>query len=108
MWEQIVMNLLSNALKFTFAGGVRVTLRDEGDQVVLEVSDSGIGIADEEISKLFQRFHRSGSVRAHFRGTGMGLTICQTIVQRHGGTIECLPRPVGSGSVFRFDLPAVD
>ena len=47
-------------------------------------------------------------MRAHFRGTGMGLSICQTIVQRHGGTIECLAVPPGTGSVFRFDLPAAD
>jgi signal transduction histidine kinase len=73
---------------------------------VVEIVDCGVGVEEEERSLIFQRFHRSGSVRAHFRGTGMGLTICQTIVHRHGGTIECLAGPGGRGSVFRFDLPA--
>ena len=74
----------------------------------MEIHDDGVGVEDEERSLIFQRFHRSGAVRAHFRGTGMGLSICQTIVQRHGGTIECLAVPPGTGSVFRFDLPAAD
>ena len=64
--------------------------------MVIEVEDNGVGVDEHERTLIFQRFHRSDTVRAGFRGTGMGLSICQTIVQRHGGTIECLaaePRP---------------
>jgi signal transduction histidine kinase len=75
---------------------------------VVQVEDSGVGVDDADRALIFQRFHRSGAVRAHFRGTGMGLSICQSIVHRHGGTIECVPTAPGTGSVFRFDLPAAE
>jgi signal transduction histidine kinase len=109
--RQLFGNLVGNAVKYATPGEhatITVRAQRQAARVVVEIEDRGVGVEEEERSLIFQRFHRSGSVRAHFRGTGMGLTICQTIVQRHGGTIECLPRPVGSGSVFRFDLPAVD
>lgn len=107
--RQLFGNLVGNAVKYATPGKpamITVRAQRQGARVVVEIEDRGVGVEEEERSLIFQRFHRSGAVRAHFRGTGMGLTICQTIVQRHGGTIECLPRPVGSGSVFRFDLPA--
>jgi len=109
--RQVFGNLIGNAVKYATPGEpAKITVRAQrqGARVVVEIEDRGVGVEEEERSLIFQRFHRSGAVRAHFRGTGMGLTICQTIVQRHGGTIECLPRPAGSGSVFRFDLPAAD
>ena len=109
--RQLFGNLVGNAVKYATPGEhatITVRAQRQAARVEVEIEDRGVGVEEEERSLIFQRFHRSGSVRAHFRGTGMGLTICQTIVQRHGGTIECLPRPVGSGSVFRFDLPAVD
>ena len=65
-----------------------------------------MGVADQERALIFQRFHRGGAARPGFRGTGMGLSICQTIVQRHGGSIECLAAAPGPGTGFRFDLPA--
>jgi signal transduction histidine kinase len=109
--RQLFGNLIGNAVKYARPGEhavVTVRAQRQGARVVVEIEDRGVGVEEEERALIFQRFHRSGAVRAHFRGTGMGLTICQTIVQRHGGTIECLPRPAGSGSVFRFDLPAVE
>lgn len=107
--RQLFANLIGNGAKYTRDGvpaRVVVTARRQGSRVVIDVEDNGVGVEESERTLIFQRFHRSGAVRAHFRGTGMGLTICQTIVQRHGGTIECLPADPGPGSVFRFDLPA--
>lgn len=109
--RQLLGNLVGNAVKYARPGEpahVRVRAQRKGSRVVVEVQDDGVGVEEEERSLIFQRFHRSGAVRAHFRGTGMGLSICQSIVQRHGGTIECLAVPPGTGSVFRFDLPAAD
>jgi signal transduction histidine kinase len=107
--RQLFGNLVGNAVKYAKPGQparIQVRAAVKGSRVVVEIEDDGVGVDDEERALIFQRFHRSGAVRAHFRGTGMGLSICQTIVQRHGGTIECLATPPGSGSVFRFDLPA--
>lgn len=107
--RQLFGNLVGNAVKYARPGQparVQVRAHRQGSRVVVEIQDDGVGVEEEERSLIFQRFHRSGAVRAHFRGTGMGLSICQTIVKRHGGTIECLAVPPGSGAVFRFDLPA--
>ena len=109
--RQLFGNLIGNAVKYARPGehaSITVRARRQGSRVVVEVEDCGVGVEESERSLIFQRFHRSGAVRAHFRGTGMGLSICQTIVQRHGGTIECLSTPPGSGTVFRFDLPAAE
>ncbi|HEX5918625.1 MAG TPA: ATP-binding protein [Nocardioides sp.] len=107
--RQLFGNLVGNAVKYARPGEpatITVRARRQGARVVVEVEDHGVGVEDSERALIFQRFHRSGAVRAHFRGTGMGLSICQTIVQRHGGTIECLATPPGSATIFRFDLPA--
>ena len=107
--RQLFANLVGNAVKYARPGvpaRVRVSAERHGPRVVIEVEDNGVGVDELERVAIFQRFHRSDSVRAGFRGTGMGLSICQTIVQRHGGTIECLAADPGPGSVFRFDLPA--
>lgn len=106
---QLFANLVGNAVKYARPGvPARITVRAQrhGSRVVVDVEDNGVGVAEHERTLIFQRFHRSDTVRAGFRGTGMGLSICQTIVNRHGGSIECLPAESGSGSVFRFDLPA--
>jgi signal transduction histidine kinase/integral membrane sensor domain MASE1 len=107
--RQLFANLVGNAVKYARPGvpaRVRVSAERHGPRVVVEVEDNGVGVDERERVLIFQRFHRSDSVRAGFRGTGMGLSICQTIVHRHGGTIECLAAEPGPGSVFRFDLPA--
>ena len=107
--KQLFVNLVGNAVKYAQPGvpaRVRVTARRQGARVVIDVEDNGVGVDERERTLIFQRFHRSDSVRAGFRGTGMGLSICQTIVHRHGGSIECLAADPGPGSVFRFDLPA--
>ncbi|WP_374454554.1 ATP-binding protein [Nocardioides sp.] len=107
--RQLFANLVDNAVKYARPGvpaRIAVTAHRQGSRVVIDIRDNGVGVDEHERTLIFQRFHRSDTVRAGFRGTGMGLSICQTIVHRHGGSIECLAAEPGPGSVFRFDLPA--
>ena len=76
--------------------------------MVVEVRDHGMGVPEEDRSLIFERFHRSRSVKSSYAGTGLGLSLCRSIVVRHGGTIECLVPAAGPGAVFRCDLPAGD
>lgn len=105
MWEKIVLNLLSNAFKFTFAGQIAVTLRQEGRRVELQVSDTGIGIPASEMPKLFERFHRveNAQGRTH-EGSGIGLALVHELVKLHGGTIHAESQP-GEGTTFTVSLP---
>jgi len=76
MWEKIVLNLLSNAFKFTFEGEIAVSVKASDDQVGLVVRDSGIGIAADELPRLFERFHRVEGARARtHEGSGIGLAL---------------------------------
>lgn len=104
--ERLLFNLLSNALKFTEDGGsVRCSLRLSGDEAVLEVSDTGIGIPLEEQEQLFTRFFRSSTAQAlAIPGTGMGLAIVASIVHRHGGTVG-LASTEGQGTTVSVRLP---
>ncbi|CUR62371.1 putative multi-sensor signal transduction histidine kinase [metagenome] len=109
--RQLFANLVDNAVKYARPGvpaRISVSAHRQGSRVVVEIQDNGVGVGEHERTLIFQRFHRSDAVRSGFRGTGMGLSICQTIVHRHGGTIECLAAEPGPGSVFRFDLPAAE
>jgi signal transduction histidine kinase len=86
MWEKIVLNLLSNALKHTFQGGIAVRLVWLEDGAQLTVEDSGVGIPAEEIPQLFRRFHRvKGAASRTHEGTGIGLSLVQEIARAHGG-----------------------
>ena len=106
MWEKIVLNLLSNAFKFTFDGEIAVTLGHAGECVELAVRDTGTGIAPEEISHLFERFYRAKGVRARtHEGTGIGLALVQELVRLHGGTVRVESVP-GEGSTFTVSIPA--
>ena len=88
MWEKIVLNLLSNAFKFTFEGGVTVTLKSLDKCVELQVSDTGSGIPKQELPHLFERFHRVGGARGRtHEGTGIGLALVQELVKLHQGTL---------------------
>jgi len=102
------MHLLSNAIRYTPAGGqVRVSLRtdQERGQVMGEVSDTGIGIAVEDIPRIFEEFYRTEEAKAmQETGTGLGLPIVQQVVEKYGGTIE-VESVVNQGSTFRFTLP---
>jgi len=103
--RQVVLNLLSNASKFTPEGG-RITLRarDEKTRLVIEVQDTGPGIAKEEQERLFEPYHRLESDRERFSGLGLGLALSKRLVELHGGKIWVESEP-GKGSKFSFSLP---
>jgi len=105
MWEKIVLNLLSNALKHTFAGQIRLRLRMEGDHAELEVSDTGTGIPENQLSLVFDRFHRvpNAPSRTH-EGSGIGLALVRELAQLHGGSVE-VASAVGRGSTFVVSIP---
>jgi PAS domain S-box-containing protein len=105
MWEKIVLNLLSNALKFTLEGKVTVRLRRQADSAVLEVADTGIGVPTQELPRLFERFHRvEGTAGRTQEGSGIGLALVQELVRLHGGTIEASSEP-GVGTTFQVVMP---
>jgi PAS domain S-box-containing protein len=105
MWEKIVLNLLSNALKFTFEGHIRIELREEAQGVVLIVSDTGIGIPKEEIDHVFRRFHRLPNARARSQeGVGLGLAVVQELARVHGGSVS-VSSAESRGSTFAVRLP---
>ncbi|MCU7727961.1 SpoIIE family protein phosphatase [Actinoplanes sp. KI2] len=105
MWEKVVLNLLSNALKFTFTGGVRVAVRAGGDRAVVTVADTGAGIPEAEMPRLFERFHRVETTRSRSNeGSGIGLALVKELVELHGGTITAAST-VGAGTTFEIRLP---
>ncbi len=104
--ERVLFNLLSNALKFTEDGGSIVCrLREEAESAVLEVTDTGIGIPEEEQEQLFTRFFRSSTAQQRaIQGTGMGLAIVASIVRRHGGDVRVVSHE-GKGTTVGIHLP---
>ena len=105
MWEKIVLNLLSNALKYTTDGSITVTQEKAGNELKLSVADTGIGIAEEEQSKIFERFHRVQNMQGRSQeGTGIGLALVQELVKLHGGSIK-VESKVGKGSAFIVSIP---
>jgi PAS domain S-box-containing protein len=105
MWEKIVLNLLSNAFKFTFEGGIRVALRPAPGKVELVVADTGGGIPPEELPRVFERFHRIEAARARtHEGSGIGLALVHDLVKLHGGEIE-LASELGKGTTFTVSIP---
>jgi PAS domain S-box-containing protein len=105
MWEMIVLNLVSNAFKFTFEGQIRVTLRPDGNAAQLLITDTGIGIPASELPRMFERFHRIDGARGRsFEGTGIGLALVHELVRLHGGGIS-LESVEGQGTTFAISLP---
>ena len=105
MWEKVVLNLVSNAFKFTFSGRIEVSLRKTADDVVLMVRDTGVGIPAEELPKVFERFHRVEVSRGRTQeGSGIGLALVRELVKLHGGTVS-VASAVEEGSVFTVSLP---
>ncbi len=104
-WGKVVLNLLSNALKFTFEGGVRVSLRASGPYAELEVSDTGTGIPLEDQAQVFERFQRvSGARSRNHEGSGIGLALVAELAALHGGEVSVTSVP-GEGSAFRVRVP---
>jgi len=105
MWEQIVLNLLSNAFKFTLSGEIAVSLELDGGAARLAVRDTGVGIPEAELPYLFERFHRvRGAAGRNFEGTGIGLALVQELTRLHGGTVSVESEP-GRGSCFTVRVP---
>ena len=105
MWEKIILNLLSNAFKHTFDGSITVRIRDHGDSATVEVWDTGVGIAADELPRVFERFHRVANARSRtHEGSGIGLALVQELVRRHGGGIEAASRE-GEGATFTATVP---
>jgi signal transduction histidine kinase len=105
MWEKIVLNLLSNAFKFTFEGGVVVTLRRGEGRVVLGVHDSGVGIPAADLPRVFERFYRSEGTRSRsYEGTGIGLALVRDLAHLHGGEITVESRD-SDGTSFTVTIP---
>ena len=103
--RQVLSNLLSNALKFTSAGGIRLELQAEPGGVAFRVSDTGIGIAADKLEAIFEKFTQAdSSTTRQFGGTGLGLAICERLVTLMGGRMRVESR-LGAGSVFAFVLP---
>ncbi|WP_405863541.1 SpoIIE family protein phosphatase [Streptomyces sp. NBC_00005] len=105
MWEKIILNLLSNALKFTFTGGAQVRVTAAGDWARLTVTDTGTGIPADELPRLFERFHRVRGARSRsHEGSGLGLVLVKDLVEAHGGTVGVDSR-LGQGTTVTVDLP---
>jgi PAS domain S-box-containing protein len=105
MWEKIVLNLLSNALKFTFTGAIEVSIKALGDGIVFAVRDTGSGIADDELAHLFDRFHRVHASRARTQeGSGIGLALVKELVRLNGGKLN-VESVVGEGTTFTIFIP---
>ncbi len=102
---QVMTNLLSNALKFTEKGSITAEIKDLGDEVCCAVKDTGTGISDENLLKLFNKFMQFGKkAQTEEKGTGLGLVICKSIVEAHGGRMG-VESKLGQGSNFYFVLP---
>jgi PAS domain S-box-containing protein len=105
MWEKIVLNLISNAFKFTFEGHIMVTVREREGVTELVVLDTGVGIPAEALPQLFERFYRVENMRSRtHEGSGIGLALVQELVKLHGGTVRADSK-MGEGSSFSVTIP---
>ena len=106
MWEKVVLNLLSNAFKFTLDGEIIVRVRQAGEMVELSVTDTGTGIPAEELPHLFERFYRVKGARGRsFEGSGIGLALVEELVKLHGGSVRVTSQ-VDRGSTFTVSIPS--
>jgi signal transduction histidine kinase/integral membrane sensor domain MASE1 len=107
LMRQVLLNLVGNAIKFTEQGRVRLVVRHQDKECVIEVHDTGIGMTPDESSRIFEAFTQAdGSTTRQYEGSGLGLTISQRLVALHGGTIEVTSQK-GRGSVFTVRLPGL-
>jgi PAS domain S-box-containing protein len=105
LWEKIVLNLLSNAFRFTFNGRITVSLKEAKDTVVLSVADTGTGIPEKELPHIFERFHRVEGARGRsYEGSGIGLALVQELARLHGGAVS-VESEVSRGTTFRVQIP---
>jgi signal transduction histidine kinase/CheY-like chemotaxis protein len=105
MWEKVVFNLLSNAFKYTLKGSISLSLEQRGRNVVFSVQDTGVGIPQSELPRMFERFHRIPNTAGRsYEGTGIGLSLVAELVKIHQGTITVNSK-VGEGSTFTVTIP---
>ena len=105
MWEKIVLNLVSNAFKYTLEGEIEISLSQDNGQAILSVRDTGLGIPEAALPHLFERFYQVEDARGRtHEGTGIGLALVQDLVRLHGGQVR-VTSTLGSGSAFRVTLP---
>ena len=105
LWEKVVLNLLSNALKFTFEGEIEIALRQERGSVELTVRDTGTGIPAAELPHVFERFHRVKDARGRtHEGSGIGLALVQELVKLHGGEVGVMSE-LDRGTTFAVSIP---
>ena len=105
MWEKVVLNFLSNAFKFTLHGSISVSLRRAGDSVELSVADTGVGIPEAELPRIFDRFYRVEATRGRsVEGSGIGLALVHELVRLHGGNVV-VASTLGQGSTFTASVP---
>jgi len=105
MWEKIILNLLSNAFKYTLWGTIKLSLEQDGNNAILRVQDTGVGIPAEEIPHMFERFHRVKYTRGRtYEGTGIGLSLVKELVLLHGGDIS-VDSEDGTGTTFTVSIP---
>jgi signal transduction histidine kinase len=104
--EETITNLLLNAVKYTPCGGkVRMEVKDQAESVLVQISDTGIGVPQVDLVRIFEEFYRAPNARAIERdGTGLGLSFAKQVVERHGGKIWALNNPAG-GSTFSLTIP---
>jgi signal transduction histidine kinase/DNA-binding response OmpR family regulator len=105
--RQVLINLLSNATRFTDVGGVTISVNAGEREVVISVADTGVGIPTSDVPHVFEEFHQLGPAAARLGGSGLGLTISKRIVELHGGSIW-VQSVVGQGCTFSFSLPTAE
>ncbi|MEO8128831.1 MAG: ATP-binding protein [Bryobacteraceae bacterium] len=104
MWEKVVLNLISNAFKYTLSGSIAVRLAERDGSAEFSVTDTGVGIPEEELPHIFERFHRvEGTLGRTQEGTGIGLALVHELIKLHGGTVTATS-DFGKGSTFRVSL----
>jgi signal transduction histidine kinase len=101
--EQVIVNLLTNAIKFAAGKPIKISVAESQDRLVLKVADQGMGIAAEDLERIFKRFERAASA-THFGGLGLGLYISQQIIEAHRGKISVESKP-GDGATFIIEIP---
>ncbi|MDD5287721.1 MAG: ATP-binding protein [Dehalococcoidales bacterium] len=103
--RQVLRNILNNATKFTpESGKITIRARQDGDNLVVEIEDTGRGINAEKMSQVFRPYVRLGNDKEHQKGLGLGLKLCKTLVELHNGKIW-VKSEEGKGSIFSFSIP---
>jgi len=105
-----MMNILDNAVKYSVAGAVKIAVRlqRDGEQVEISVRDNGRGIPQADLKRVFKRFYRVSDAGSKVKGTGLGLFIVKSIIERHGGTVKAESSGAGSGTTMRIRLPRAE